>query len=77
MGGATPKTGAPGTKGRAAPLPGGKAPLGPKVREPRSLPGDLSKRSKSPPRPPGSPPSAAWPGRQPAPQREPPNWAGG
>ena len=32
MGGATPKTGAPGTKGRAAPLPGGKAPLGPKVR---------------------------------------------
>ena len=32
MGGATPKTGAPGAKGRAAPLPGGKAPLGPKVR---------------------------------------------
>lgn len=32
MGGAKPKTGAPGTKGRAAPLPGGKAPLGPKVR---------------------------------------------
>lgn len=32
MGGAKPKTGAPGTKGHAAPLPGGKAPLGPKVR---------------------------------------------
>ncbi len=32
MGGAKPKTGAPGAKGRAAPLPGGKAPLGPKVR---------------------------------------------
>lgn len=32
MGGAKPKTGAPGTKGRATPLPGGKAPLGPKVR---------------------------------------------
>lgn len=32
MGGANPKTGAPGTKGRAAPLPGGKAPLGPKIR---------------------------------------------
>ena len=50
---------------------------GPRSGEPRSLPGDLSKHSKSPPRPPGSPPSAAWPGRQPAPQREPPNWAGG
>ena len=32
MGGAKPKAGAPGAKGRAAPLPGGKAPLGPKVR---------------------------------------------
>lgn len=32
MDGAKPKTGAPGAKGRAAPLPGGKAPLGPKVR---------------------------------------------
>ena len=32
MGGANPKTGAPGAKGRAAPLPGGKAPPGPKVR---------------------------------------------
>ena len=50
---------------------------GPRSGEPRSLPGGLSKRSKSPPRPPGSPPSAAWPGRQPAPQREPPSWAGG
>ena len=50
---------------------------GPRSGEPRSLPGGLSKRSKSPPRPPGSPPSAAWPSRQPAPQREPPSWAGG
>lgn len=32
MGGTKPKTGAPGAKGRAGPLPGGKAPLGPKVR---------------------------------------------
>lgn len=32
MGGAKPKTGAPGTKGRTVPLPGGKAPLGAKVR---------------------------------------------
>ena len=67
MGGAKPKTGAPGAKRL----------WGPRSGEPRSLPGGLSKRSKSPPRPPGSPPSAAWPGRQPAPQREPPSWAGG
>ena len=32
MGGTKPKTGAPGTKGRVMPLPGGKVPLGPKVR---------------------------------------------
>lgn len=50
---------------------------GPRSGEPRSLPGDLSKRSKNLPRPPGSPPSAAWPSRRPAPQREPPSWAGG
>ena len=44
---------------------------------PTEAPSAKAGHSKSPPRPPGSPPSAAWPGRQPAPQREPPNWAGG
>lgn len=32
MGRAKPRTGAPGVKGRAAPLPGGRTPMGPKVR---------------------------------------------
>lgn len=50
---------------------------GPRSGEPKSLPGDLRKRSKNQPKPHGSPPSAAWPSRRPAPQREPPNWAGG
>ena len=50
---------------------------GPRSGEPKSLPGDLLKRSKNQPRPHGSQPSAAWPSRRPAPQREPPNWAGG
>lgn len=50
---------------------------GPRSGEPGNLPGDLLKRSKNQPRLHGSQPSAAWPSRRPAPQREPPNWAGG
>ena len=64
-----------GTRRALAGRQGASGAQGPGSRE--ACPAICPSIPKSPPRPPGSPPSAAWPGRQPAPQREPPNWAGG